>query len=703
MNETRSREVVVREAEPRDAGRGIVRLPRGLMRELGVLSGETIQVEGEGTTVARVWPGRGELSASELRADGEIRTNAGVSVGNTVTVTKVQIEDARQVRMVPTVDPGREADAVRETLERALENRPVHAGERVKVDSLGDVGEFRVVDTTPGGTVRVTDATEIEVEHGPADTAAEPASGVGITYEDVGGLDEELEAVRELVELPLSDPGLFRRLGIEPPKGVLMYGPPGTGKTLIARAVANEANAHFIHVSGPEIVRKYKGESEERLRRIFEEASEEAPSIVFFDELDAIASQREEGGDMESRVVAQLLSLLDGLEARGEVVVIGATNRIDTIDPALRRPGRFDREVEVGVPDRAGRREILDIHTRGTPLAEAVDLASIAERTHGFVGADLRALVAEAAMQALRRTRDENEAELEVTQADFDRARSGIEPSAMREFVAELPETSFDDVGGLTEAKQTLAEAVEWPLVHRDLFDESATDPPAGILLYGPPGTGKTMLARAVASESDVNFIRVAGPELFDRYVGESERAIREVFERARQAAPTVVFFDELDAIAATRGGETHEVTERVVSQLLAELDSAADDPNLVVLAATNRKEIIDPALLRPGRLELHVHIPEPDEAARREILDVKTREKPLGADVDLEAMASELTGYTGADIEALVRQASMEAIRETVRTREAAPDSAATVTITQAHFRGAQETVEPESSTLED
>ena len=701
MNQSGGLGAVVREAEPRDAGRGIVRLPRELMRELGVLSGETVRLEGSGTTVARVWPGRGDLATDELRADGEIRTNAGASVGETVRVSAVQIEDAVRAKLVPTVDPGREADAVRETLERSLENRPVHAGERVKVDSLGEVGEFQVVETSPNGTVRITDATEIVVGTAEAGPASEPVTGVGITYENVGGLDEELEAVRELVELPLSDPGLFRRLGIEPPKGVLMYGPPGTGKTLIARAVANEANAHFVHVSGPEIVGKYKGESEERLRAIFEEAAEQAPSIVFFDELDAIAAQRENGGEMESRVVAQLLSLLDGLEARGEVVVIGATNRVDAIDPALRRPGRFDREVEIGVPDRTGRREILDIHTRGTPLADDVDLPTIAERTHGFVGADLRALVAEAAMHALRRQRDADD-ELTVTQADFDRARSAVEPSAMREFVAELPDTSFADVGGLEDAKATLEEAVEWPLVHRDLFAASATDPPAGILLYGPPGTGKTMLARAVASESDVNFIRVAGPELFDRYVGESERAIREVFERARQAAPTVVFFDELDAIAATRGGETHEVTERVVSQLLAELDSAADDPNLVVLAATNRKEAIDPALLRPGRLELHVHVPEPDEAARREILSVKTRDKPLAEGVDLDEMAAELAGHTGADIEALVRQASMAAIREAVQTREADPDADASVTITREHFRAARGSLEPTAPSLD-
>ncbi|MFW6385255.1 MAG: CDC48 family AAA ATPase [Halodesulfurarchaeum sp.] len=692
MSEQRARVAVIREARPRDAGRGIVRLPRQLMRELGVLSGETVRIGGKSETVAKVWPGRSDLGPNELRADGEIRTNSGVSIGDSVSIEPVDVRDAKRVALTPTVDLGREASAIRDALERALQNRTVRTEERIKVDALGELGEFQVVETTPGGSVTVTEETTLSIRSRTADEPETSASTeVGLTYEDVGGLDDELEAVRELVELPLSDPGVFRTLGIEPPKGVLMYGPPGTGKTLIARAVANEADAHFVHVSGPEIVRKYKGESEQRLRAIFEDAREQSPSIVFFDEIDAIAPKREESGDMESRIVAQLLSLLDGLEPRSEVVVIGATNRIDTVDPALRRPGRFDREVEIGVPDRPGRREILDIHTRGTPLAEDVDLDRIASRTHGFVGADLRALVTEAAMYALRRNQ-EADGELVVTREDFDRAHSAVDPSAMREFIAEVPETSFEDIGDLERAKETLREVVEWPLTHRDLFDATATDPPSGVLLYGPPGTGKTMLARAVANESDVNVIRVAGPELFDRYVGESEKAIRNLFERARQVAPTVVFFDELDAIAATRGGDTHEVTERVVSQLLTELDSAADDPNLVVLAATNRRDAIDPALLRPGRLETHVHVPEPDEAGRRAILAVHTREKPLGEDIDLDSLATRLDGMTGADIASLVRSASMVAIREVAERRERGEDApeSTSVTIDRRHFESA-------------
>ncbi len=676
-------EAVLKEARSRDAGQGVVRLSRALMRELGVLSGETVRISGQAETVARVWPGRRTLGDHEIRADGEIRANAEAKIGDRVTLSSVELADADRVAFRPQTDPGAESDAIRATLSSRLQNRSVRADQRVKVDALGDIGEMVVTDTDPAGPVRITDETTIEIRE-----PATGSDGVGITYEDIGGLEQELEQVRELVEAPLSDPGVFRRLGIDPPKGVLLYGPPGTGKTRIARAVANEADAWFTSVSGPEIVQKFKGESEQRIREVFEEAREESPSVIFFDELDAIAGKRDGGGDMENRIVAQLLSELDGLEARGEVVVMGATNRVDAIDPALRRPGRFDREVEIGVPDRDGREEILRIHTRGMPLSEDVELGDLADRTHGFVGADLQALAVEAAMDALSRYRDES-GDLVVTRADLEQALSGVEPSAMREFVAEIPETAYDDIGGLQAVKRTLREAVEWPRSYRELFEETATDPPTGILLHGPPGTGKTMLARAVASESGVNFVRVAGPELFDRYVGESERAVRQLFERARQAAPTVVFLDELDAIAGRRGN-TQEVTERVVSQLLTELDAAADDPNLIVLGATNRYDVIDPALLRPGRLERHVHVPEPDGAARREILAVKTAAKPLGPDVDLDALASDLDGFTGADIEALVRAASMRAIRDVVEAAGEGPGP----TITADHFEAARETV---------
>ena len=680
--------LTVREAAPRDAGRGVVRLPAGARRELGVLSGDTVRIAGDAATVSKVWPAADDVASDELRVDGETRANAGARVGDTVRVTPADAGTAARIVVAPSGTPARDDGATADAVRRALLDRPVSTGERVKVDALGDAGEFRVTDTDPDGTVVVDEDTAVEIP----ESAAEPSgsSGVGVTYEDVGGLGDELASVRELVELPLADPGRFRRLGIEPPKGVLMHGPPGTGKTLIARAVANEADAHFQHVSGPEIVRKYKGESEEQLREIFEDAAENAPAVVFFDEIDAIAAKRDDTGDTERRVVAQLLGLMDGLDARGEVVVIAATNRPNDLDPALRRPGRFDREVEIGVPDEAGRREILDIHTRGMPLAEDVNLDALAARTHGFVGADLRALATEAAMAAIRREREDDAVET-VTGADFERALAGVGPSAMREVVAEHPDVSFDDVGGLEDAKRALSEAVEWPLRYPSLFDATDTDPPTGVLLYGPPGTGKTMLARAVGAESGVNVIRVAGPELLDQYVGESERAVRDVFERARQAAPAVVFFDEIDAVAGARGGGGHEVTERVVSQLLAELDAAADNPQLVVLAATNRRDALDPALLRPGRLETHVEVPAPDRDARAEILAIHARGTPLADAVDLDALAADLDGFTGAELAAVVRAASMRSIRRAVDEHGAdAEENAGGVAVTDADFDAA-------------
>jgi transitional endoplasmic reticulum ATPase len=690
--------LVVREAAARDAGRGIVRLPDRARHELGVLSGDTVLVEGRHATVAKVWPG-GDLPDDELRMDGETRANAGVKVGDRVAVRPKRVAAAERVELAPTTPLSGDGDATGETVRRSLVDRPVAAGQRVRVEALGDAGEFQVVDTDPAGNVLVTDETAVEVVGG---ESASDGHRVGVTYEDIGGLGDELEQVRELVELPLSNPGIFQRLGIEPPKGVLLYGPPGTGKTLIARAVANEADAHFVSVSGPEILGKYKGESEERLRDVFEDARENAPAIVFFDEIDAIAAEREDGADMESRVVAQLLSLMDGLEARREVVVIGATNRVDAIDPALRRGGRFDREIEVGVPGTEGRREILDIHTRGMPLADDVPLDRYADRTHGFVGADLQSLVTEAAMVALRRVHagDVSWRDVTVTRDDFERALASVEPSAMREYVAETPDTSYEDVGGLDDAKRTLRESVEWPLTYPRLFEATRTDPPRGILLHGPPGTGKTLLARAIAHESGVNFIHVAGPELVDKYVGESEKAVREVFERARQASPAIVFFDEIDAIAGRRGTGSHEVTERVVSQLLTELDGVASNPNLVVLAATNRKDAIDPALLRPGRIESHVEVPPPDRAARRDILAVHARGKPLG-DVDLDRLAAETNGYTGADLEAVVREASMRAIREAAADLGVAEadDRADEIRVQRRHFDAALNSVEPSVS----
>src|SRR6056297_3059481 len=712
MSSERSVTLTVRGAEKRDGGRGIARISDAVRQRLEVLSGDTLAIEGDRTTVVKMWPAAATVADDVIQIDAETRSNAGVSIGETVTVTPIAVEDADSITVSPEAEFSLDdADTLEVAVKRELRDRPVSPGERARVERLGDAGLFTVTQTDPDGTVRVTGDTDVNVSlAGLADattTPAEVASAddeaaeiTGATYEDIGGLDDELRRVREMIELPLANPEIFRRLGIDPPKGVLLYGPPGTGKTLIAKAVANEVDAHFISVSGPEIMSKYKGESEERLREIFEDAAENAPAIVFFDEIDSLGGKRDDESDVENRLVAQMLSLMDGLESRGDVVVIGATNRVDAIDPALRRGGRFDREIEIGAPDESGRREILDVHTRGMPLTDDVDLDRLAATTHGFVGADLHALVTEAAMAALRRSRDEGADDRElldvtVSREDFNTGMASVDPSAMREFVAEAPTVSFDDVGGLDEAKQTLVEAVEWPLAYANLFEATNTDPPSGVLLHGPPGTGKTLLARALAGESDVNFIHVAGPELLDRYVGESEKAVREVFDRARQAAPSIVFFDEIDALAAQRG-ESHEVTERVVSQLLTELDGLTENPNLVVLAATNRREAIDPALLRPGRLESHIEVPAPDEDARRKILAVHAGEKPLDDDVDLDDLAAELEGYTGADLEALVRNASMRAIREAADAWGVAEAdrNADEIAVKEKHFDAAREHV---------
>ncbi len=694
--------LTVKGAEKRDAGRGVARLPESARRALGVLSGDTVAIEGERPTVAKVWPAGG--SEGIVRIDAETRANAGVNIGETVTVTPISIAEAE--RVVVEI-PVRADDELLEAIAADLRDRPLRTGETIRLERPGV--RATVAETAPDGTVRVSGKTTVRVRERDderADERSEPQAtsteagdpatetASDVTYEDIGGLDEELEQVREMIELPLSEPELFRKLGIDPPSGVLLYGPPGTGKTLIAKAVANEVDAHFEVIDGPEIVSKYKGESEERLRETFERAIDNQPAVIFIDEIDSIASTRDEDADMENRVVAQLLTLMDGLESRGQVIVVGATNRVDALDPALRRGGRFDREIEIGAPDETGRREILDVHTRGMPLAEDVDLDYLAARTHGFVGADIHSLATEAAMRSLRDR--ENREGLTVSKADFEAALTAVDPSAMREYVAETPHATFDDVGGLEAAKRTLVEAVEWPLSYGALFEETNTDPPSGILLYGPPGTGKTLLARALAGESDVNFVSVAGPELIDKYVGESEKAVREVFDRARQAAPAIVFFDEIDAIVGTRG-ETSEATERVVSQLLSELDGLSENPNLIVLAATNRREAIDPALLRPGRLESHVQVPLPDTAARRAILAVHAEGKPIADDVDLGSVAAETDGRSGAQLEAIVRDASMRAIRELAE--DIGPDEATLradeVVIGREHFDAAIEALD--------
>ena len=714
MSDDTGVELTVRSAEKRDAGRGIARLPASAMRALSVLSGDTVVIKGTDSTVAKVWPGGPGAENGTVQIDADTRSNAGVKVGESVRVVKESVREAKRV----TLDPPDEPDSVdidhgtiEAAVKRDLQDRPIRSGERVRIERLAG-SRFVVTDTTPGGTVRVTGDTGVSVrkkggiertvERVSKGTTDRESRSDRVTYEDIGGLDEQLELVREMIELPLSQPDVFTRLGIQPPKGVLLFGPPGTGKTLIAKAVANEVDASFRTVSGPEIMSKYKGESEERLREIFEEAADNAPAIVFFDELDSIAGKRDDSGDVENRVVGQLLTLMDGLDAHEDIIVIGATNRVDTLDPALRRGGRFDREIEIGVPGETGRREILDVHVRPMPLAEDVDVDKIAAQTYGFVGADLAALAKEAAMTALRRARKAGEElrTVEVTRSDFEQAMANVEPSAMREYVAETPTTDFDDVGGLETAKEDLHQAVTWPLEYGPLFDAADADPPTGVLLWGPSGTGKTLLARAIAGESGVNFIQVDGPELLDRYVGESEKSVREVFERARQAAPAIIFFDEIDAIAGDRDGFGSDsgVGDRVVSQLLTELDRVSENPNLVVLAATNRRDTLDRALLRPGRLERHIEVPRPDQATRREILAVHTRSKPLADDVDLDDIAERTEGYSGADLAAICRRAAMLAIETVAETYEGelANEHADEIEIGNEEFRIALSAIEP-------
>jgi transitional endoplasmic reticulum ATPase len=539
---------------------------------------------------------------------------------------------------------------------------------------------FAVTSTSPTDAASLVDSnTEFIIGSIPK----AGAKGVPrVSYEDIGGLKNEVQKVREMIELPLRHPEIFDRIGIEAPKGVLLHGPPGTGKTLLAKAVANETNANFYSISGPEIMSKFYGESEERLREVFKEAEENAPSIIFIDEIDSIAPKREEvSGDVEKRVVSQLLTLMDGLQSRGKLVVIGATNRPNAIDPALRRPGRFDREIDIGIPDEQGRLDILLIHSRGMPLTEDVNLESIAKVTHGFVGADLEALSKEAAMRSLRRILPEINLEqpkipveilnkIKITKQDFDEALRDVQPSAMREVLVQRPNVGWEDIGGLQQVKEELAEAIEWPLKHANLFAEANVEPPKGILLYGPPGTGKTMIAKAVAATSEANFISIKGPELISKWVGESEKGVREVFRKARQAAPCVIFFDELDAVAPRRGGSEGDahVTERLLSQMLTELDGLEDLKGVVVIGATNRPDIIDEALLRPGRFDRILEVPAPDKEARKHIFQIHTKKKPLESDVNLDKLVEMTEGMTGADIAALVNAAAMTAIKEHVR-----------------------------------
>ena len=692
----------VAKAIPSDVGHGRARVP--FDNELNLKPGDIVEIAGEQRTAAIVWRCRPEdANLGVIRIDGIIRKNAGVSLGDRVTITKVETQPCQRLVLSPVMakqqkvrfGPGIEGFA-----RRGLNKRPVVAGDRIFIPGMTLFAEalpFAIVSTSPKGIVQVLPDTEIVIKEEAVDEE-ESGQVQTISYEDIGGIGEQLQKVREMIELPLKHPILFRRLGIDPPRGVLLHGPPGTGKTLIAKAVASETNAHFTSINGPEIISKYYGESEKQLREIFDEAAANTPAIIFIDELDSIAPKREDvSGEVERRVVAQLLTLLDGMQGRDNVVVIGATNRRDAIDPALRRPGRFDRELEIGVPDKNGRKEIIDIHTRGMPISDDFDIDWLLDNSYGFVGADISALVRESAMKALRRYLPEIDLDeeqippevlekMEVRMSDFRQAIKEIEPSALREIYLEVPEVSWDQVGGLEEVKERLKESIEWPLTKPDVFEHFGIKPPRGIVLFGAPGTGKTLIAKAIANEAKANFITIKGPELISKWVGESEKAVREVFKKAKQSSPSIVFLDEFESIAGMRrasDGAGSDVMNRVVNQLLSSMDGVESMEGVIVVAATNRPEMIDPALLRSGRFERVLHIPPPDAKSVHEILKIHTESMPLGK-FKLSDLASQLSNYTGADIEAVCREAALIAMRANRKT------------VSKKHFEQAIERVRP-------
>lgn len=698
--------LIVQEADYADAHKGYARLSAESMSKLGIASGDYVKISGKKFAVAKAV--RGNPGSSSIAIDGETRQTAGAGIGDTVSVEKIELKTADKITLQPVSgDAGIDTQSLQTAVRSAFAGKPVAKGQILSfsvrragnpfddIDSFFsnwgsnwggfasyETINFAISDISPGDAAVIGESTTVSYKNTAykAEDAPKGKSAGNIHYEDIGGLGRELSLVREMIEYPLRNPEVFEKLGIEPPKGVLLYGPPGTGKTLIARAVANEAGAYFDTISGPEIVSKYYGDSEEKLREIFQKAEENAPSIIFIDEIDSIAPKRDESkGEMERRVVAQLLSLMDGLKSRGKVIVIAATNLPDAIDPALRRGGRFDREIEIGVPDKDGRAQILQIHTRNMPLGDSVDLKKYANRTHGFVGADLALVAKEAAMHALRREfpglnpaekpSKEKLDSLKVTAEDFESALKMVQPSAMREVLVEVPDVHWSDVGGLDSVKEELQQAVEWPIKYGEVYKKFATKSPKGFLLFGPPGTGKTLLAKAVANESECNFISVKGPELMSKWVGESEKGVREIFRKARLAAPSIIFFDEIDSMVPKRGsyeGSSH-VTESIVSQFLTELDGLEELKNVIVIGATNRPDMIDPALMRPGRLEQHIFVPPPDAAGRKQIFEVYLKEikEMLADDIDAEKLVDATDGFVGADIEALVREAKMIAIRE--------------------------------------
>ncbi len=688
----------VADAKQRDVGHGKIRIDNETMQKLAITAGDFLEVHGKRTTVAIAWPAYAEDQGQEIvRMDGLLRRNAGVALNEYITIKKAEVKDSQTVVFAPTDVRLSVDEEFVAFVKRRFMDVPLVEGDMILLNIFGSSVPLMATRVRPHGPVKIAESTIVQVMSEPTpDKKGLPI----VTYEDIGGLHGEIQRIREMVELPLRHPELFQRLGIEPPKGVFLYGPPGCGKTLVAKAVANESDANFYVISGPEIISKFYGESEARLREIFQKAHEMAPSIIFIDELDAIAPKREEvTGEVERRVVAQLLSLMDGMGARGNIIVIGATNRPNAIDPALRRPGRFDREIEIGVPDKMGRHEALQIHTRAMPLTSDVDLHRLSDICHGYTGADISALCREAAMKALRRylpgisLAEERIPsamleKMEVSLGDFMDAYREITPTALREVYIEVPSVNWADVGGLTDVKQELQEAVEWPIKKPEVFTRVGIRPPKGILLFGPPGCGKTMLARAVATESEANFISIKGPEVFSKWVGESEKAIREVFRRGRTAAPSIVFFDELDSVASRRGtgfGDS-DASERVISQLLTEMDGIESLVNVVVIGASNRPDMIDPAILRPGRFDKLIYVPAPDHATRLQTLKIHTRNMPLAQDVDLDQIASQAAGYSGADLEAVCKEAGLISLRRNIETKS----------VTIEDFRDALERVKP-------
>jgi len=722
------------EALQDDAYKGVARIDHDLMRKLGLVRGDIISIKGSRETFAivdKAYPA--DMGEKIIRIDGITRKSAKTGIGEIVEISKAILKEAKKVTIAPA-QQGIMVQADPENLKRGLLGKPVSKGDIVVLGGTqrrrdlmsdgfgdffgGDISEifnqmgmgmpgglaqlrFVVVSTAPSQPVIISENTKITLNPHSVDISEEEVPQ--ITYEDIGGLTDEVKKVREMVELPLKHPEIFSRLGIEPPKGVLLYGPPGTGKTLLAKAVANESDAHFILLNGPEIMSKFYGESEKKIREIFDEAEKNAPSIIFIDEIDAIAPKREDvGGEVERRVVSQLLTMMDGLQNRGRVVVIGATNRPNSIDPALRRPGRFDREVGIGVPDMKGRLSILKIHTRGMPLTKDVNLEELASKTHGFVGADVASLAREAAMTVLRRNihkfnleNEDDEIPLEVieslrvTKDDFDDALKVVRPSAMREVLVETPNIKWNDIGGIENVKQELKEAVEWPMKFPKSFENLGIKPPKGVLLYGPPGTGKTLLAKAVAKESEANFIQIKGPSLLSMWVGKSEEGVRKIFEKARQVSPCIIFFDEIDSLASRRSNDHggSRVTESVLNQMLAEMDGIEDLSNVIVIGATNRPDMLDSALMRPGRFDRIVYVGVPDKQGREQILKIHMKNMPVDDKEKLiKELAEKTDGYTGADLESLARESAMLALRENIETKK----------VLKKHFEKAMEKVAP-------